>query len=282
MNTLESLKKDFINLGISSGDTVFVRGDLGKIGRIENKKRELFIQSLQSVIGGEGTIISLGFTKAFPFYRIDKNAIFDNMSLPTTGALGKLFLYYSDCKRSTHPTNSFLAIGKNAKYIVEGHDENSLSYSPMAKVVELKAKMILFGTIQSSPGFTTAHYAQEVLGLTQKSLFKGLYKVFYMKNGKKRLFVRRDAGGCSLGFAKFYQHYMHHGIVTFGHVGRASAIMVPADKAYQIEYKLLEKDPSYHFCDDISCLSCRATWIYDLKYTPYFIISKIIKKLFNQ
>ena len=102
-----------------------------------------------------------------------------------------------------------------------------------------------------------------------------------MKNGKKRLFVRRDAGGCSLGFAKFYQHYMHHGIINFGHIGRTTAIMVPADKAYQIEYKLLKGDASYHFCDDISCLSCRASWSYNLKYLPYFIVSKIIKKLFK-
>jgi aminoglycoside N3'-acetyltransferase len=280
LNTLESLKNDFKSLGISESDTVFIRGDLGKVGRIEGKKRELFLQSLQEVIGKNGTIVSLGFTKAFPFYRVDKSFVFDSESLPITGALGKLFLNYPDCKRSSHPTNSFFAIGRNAKYIVDGHNEKSLSYSPIEKIIKLKAKMIVFGTILSSPGFTTVHYAQEVLGLTQKSLFKGLYKVYYMKNGKKKLFVRKDAGGCSKGFSKFYQHYIHHGIVKLGCIGESTAMLVPADMAYKIEYELLTKDPSYLFCDDISCLSCRATWSYDLKYTPYFIISKIFKRLF--
>ena len=92
MNTLESLKNDFKSLGISESDTVFIRGDLGKVGRIEGKKRELFLQSLQEVIGKNGTIVSLGFTKAFPFYRVDKSFVFDSESLPITGALGKLFL----------------------------------------------------------------------------------------------------------------------------------------------------------------------------------------------
>jgi aminoglycoside N3'-acetyltransferase len=281
LNTIESLSNDFKELGIKKGDTVFLRGDLGKVGRFENKKRSLFIESLLSIIGEEGTLVALGFTKSYPFYRVDKNYVFDSLTLPITGALGKLFLDFPGCQRSTHPISSFLAIGKNANYILEGHDDNSASYYPMSKIVNLNAKMILFGVIQSSPGFTTVHYAQEMLGLTKKTLFKGLYRVYYFKEGVKKLYIRKDAGGCSKGFSKFYPFYMHRGIMKLGNIGKSTAMAVPAIDAYDIEYKLLDRDPTYLFCDDISCLSCNITWTYHLKFAPYFFLSKIKQYIFK-
>ncbi len=281
MNSLDGLVKDFKNLRINKGDTVFLRGDLGKVGRFEGRKRSVFIDALVATVGDEGTLVALGFTRAYPFYRVDKNSVFDALTVPIIGALGKLFLDYPGCQRSTHPTNSFLAIGAQASYIVDGHDENSPSYQPMAKLVDLNAKMILFGVIQSSPGFTTVHYAQEVLGLTKKTLFKGLYKVYFLKEGVKKLYVRKDAGGCSKGFSKFYPYYLHRGIVELGSIGRSTAMMVPAKEAYDIDFELLSKDPTYLFCNDINCLSCNVTWTYHLKYAPYFFLSKIKQYLFK-
>ena len=167
MNTLETLKNDFINLGITQGDTVLIRGNLGKVGRI---KKEIFLKSLLDVVGPNGTIVTLGFTKAFPFYKVDKDFIFDLQTKPNTGALGSIFLNHPQAQRSCHPTNSYIAIGKNAQYILENHDENSLIYDPMKKLIELNAKMLIFGIIEDSPGFTTVHLAQQELGLDRKSV----------------------------------------------------------------------------------------------------------------
>ena len=154
----DTLIADFLKLGIKNGDTVFIRGNLGKIGKL--KKREYFLDALFSVIGETGTIVTLGFTKSFPFYRLDKNYIFDKNTLPYTGALGKLCLKYKGAIRSKHPTNSFIAIGKNAKFILDNHDERAMLYDPMKKIIGLNAKMLIFGIINESPGFTSVHYVQ--------------------------------------------------------------------------------------------------------------------------
>lgn len=181
------LVESFKSLDIAQGDTVFIRGNLGKVGRL--KPRSIFLDALLEVVGEEGTIATLGFTKAFPFYKIDKEYIFDRNTPSTSGALAKLFMNHTKCVRSEHPTNSFLAIGKNASIIVEEHDESSLSYAPMKKIIELNAKMVIFGIIADSPGFTTVHYAQEELGLTKKSLFKGVLKVYYYKGREKKFLL---------------------------------------------------------------------------------------------
>lgn len=279
MITKNNLIENFKNLGIEEGDTVFIRGNLGKVGRL--KKRDIFLESLLEVIGENGTIVTLGFTKSFLFYKLDKNFIFNRNTESTTGGLSKLFMRHVDCKRSEHPTNSFLAIGKNAKYILEGHNENSLSYDPMKRVIELNSKMIIFGIIKESPGFTTVHFAQQELGLTKKSFASGLLRVYYTKKGIKKLFIRRDIGGCSLGFDKFYKYYLDQNILKLGQVGNSQAISVDAQSAYEIEYNLIQKNNSFHFCDDPLCLSCRASWKYDIKYLPNFIIMKAFNYIFK-
>ncbi|HFC76958.1 MAG TPA: hypothetical protein ENJ27_01895 [Candidatus Moranbacteria bacterium] len=278
MLTKNMLIEDFINLGLSEADTVLIRGNLGKIGRL--KKRDLFLEALFDVIGEEGTIVTLGFTKSFPFYRVNKNYVYTEKTLPETGALGKLFLKNKKHYRSSHPTNSFIALGKHAKYITEDHDEKSLSYDPMKKIIELDAKMIIFGIIEDSPGFTTVHYAQQELGLTKKSFFKKLFRVFYLdKNGNKKIFKKSDIGGCSNGFGKFYQYYISNGILKIGNIGNSKAILSGAKDSYDIEYKLIEKNHSYFFCDNPLCVSCRVSWKYDFKYLPTFIILKLIDRL---
>lgn len=64
MNSKEILINDFKNLGLQANDVVFIRGNIGKVGRI--KPREL-LDALFEVIGDGGTIVTLGFTKKFSF-----------------------------------------------------------------------------------------------------------------------------------------------------------------------------------------------------------------------
>ncbi|MCT7586731.1 AAC(3) family N-acetyltransferase [Aliarcobacter butzleri] len=275
MNSKETLINDFKNLGLQEGDVVFIRGNLGKVGRL--KPRELFLDALFEVIGDSGTIVTLGFTKSFPFYKVDKEYIFDESTIPETGAFGKLCLNYKDAKRSNHPTNSFIAIGKYADEILKDHDENAMLYDPIKKLIELNTKMIIFGIIDESPGFTTVHYAQQELGLTKQSFFKKLFRVYYKdKKGNLKLFKKSDIGGCSHGFGKFYPYYLSNGLLKIAKIGNSSAILINARDAYNIEYKLMKENKSFHFCDNPLCISCRLSWKYDLKYSVNYLLLKII------
>lgn len=274
MQVYEDIKKDLINLGINSGDILFIRGNLGKVGRI---KKDIFINTLLDVVGKEGTLVTLSFTKSFPFYRLDKNYIFDFNTVPTTGSIGKAFLEHPNVIRSFHPTNSFMAIGKKADIILKNHNELSMSYDPMYKIVSLNAKMINIGIISENPGFTTVHLAQQELGLTKKSILKNLLRVYYKSTTNEiKLFKRKDVGGCSDGFGKFYQYYLDKNLLTFGKLGNTNAIVANAKDIYEIDLNLMKKNNSFHFCDDPLCFVCRCTWKYDLKYLLNYLILKFM------
>ncbi len=271
----KQLINDFLELGLKKDDTVFIRGNLGKVGQL--KPRNIFLDALFDVIGEGGTVVTLGFTKSFPFYKVDKKYIFDKDTLPETGALGKLCLKYKGAKRSSHPTNSFIAIGQNANLIINNHDQNSLLYDPIKKLIDLNAKMIIFGIIDESPGFTTVHYAQQKLGLTKQSLFKNLFRVYYRNQSNEvKIYKKSDVGGCSSGFGKFYQHYVANNLLKVGNIGKSSALILNAKEAYALEYKLIESNNSFHFCDNPLCVSCRLSWKYNMKDSFTFCILKIM------
>lgn len=278
MNTREEFVENFKELGLKEGDIVFIRGNLGKVGRL--RPRELILDVLFEIIGDSGTVVTLGFTNSFPFYKVDKSYIFNKKTIPNTGAFGKLCLNYKGAKRSNHPTNSFIAIGKYADEILGDHDENSMLYTPIKNLIDLNAKMLIFGILDTNPGFTTVHYAQQELGLTKKSFLKFFFRTYYKdEQGNIKLFKKSDVGGCSLGFGKFYPYYLASGFLKIGKLGNSSAVIIDAKDAYKIEYNLLKENSSFHFCDNPLCLSCRASWKYDVKYIPNFLILKLFTYL---
>lgn len=278
MYSIEKLKNDLLGLGINKGDTVLVRADLGAIGKLETKKREDYINFILEAVGEEGTIIGLSFTGGF-FIKKNKNIVFDGTNKSYTGAFANTMLAHPKAARSTHPTNSYVAIGKNAKYILENHDENSGAYEPIRKIVQLDGKMILIGCVESSPGFTTTHLAEVDLGLHKRIIFPTLNGAFYKQNNEIKLFKRKDIGSCSSTFYKFYGHYVKNELLIQGNVGNAYSILIDAKKAYDLDFNILKSNPKITICDNPSCMLCRARRWDNLIDMPMFIIRDIIPRI---
>lgn len=257
----KEVKKNFKALGIKSGSVVLLRASLSKVGNISRKD---FVDALLEVIGEEGTLVALGFSEAFRSRKHPKFSehVFHPLHTPPNiGGLSAEIFSRSDCFRSRHPTNSFLAIGKYAQYVVEGHNENSLCYTPMQRIIELKGIMALVGCVDTSPGFTTVHYCQELLGITKQSRMAGIYSSQYEKtDGSVALFVKNDVGGCSMGFANFYKHYRDAGALVEGSVGDADSIAITAQDAFDIEMRMLERNRHCFICNNWACASCRLSW----------------------
>ena len=115
------------------------------------------------------------------------------------------------------------------------------------------------------------------MGLTKKSFFKNFFRVLYKDiDGNIKLFKKKDIGGCSAGFDKFYQYYNLKGISKIDTIGRSQAMIVNAKDSYSIEYDLINNDNSFYFCDNPLCLSCRVSWKYNLMSVPSFLILKLI------
>ncbi len=278
---LDDLRSDLFNLGVRSGDTLLVRADLNKIGRLESKKRTDYLQAFLDAIGDEGTLIGLSFTKN-NFIIKDKNNVFHFDSKPYTGAFANLMLSWPDAIRSRHPTNSYVAIGRRAHEILDDHDEHSGAYTPIRKLIDLKGKMLLVGCADTSPGFTTTHLAEIDLGLHKRIIAPWLNNCFYQKNDEIKLFRRKDLGGCSSTFYRFYEFYSKEGILKQGKVGNADSLMIDARMAYDIDYSHLKDNPRIAICDNPDCFSCRSRRWDNLKDAPRFWFRKIRKKFITK
>lgn len=279
--TKDALVTDFKSLGVTNGDIIFIRADLGAVlsaGWTPNFAN-IFIEALSSVVGDEGTIISLSSTKCSLWP--NKNTPF-RVDTPTfAGALPQKMLNLPGAKRSRHPTCSFVAIGKSAEFLTADHGPDSPAFEPLRKIIELGGKMVLVGCVYSNPGFTTAHLAEFDLGMVTKLIFPSLFSCYYVNDdGEVKLFRRTDPGLCSASYSKFYSYYVTAGILRSGLVGKAYSIMVPSKEAYSIEKEILSKDSKFNICGNSACFVCNA-WRWDRIYRlPIFIIKRIIKKYF--
>jgi len=270
--TRETLRRDIEALGVEKGDAVLVRANVGAIGRVKGGLGDSLRGALLDAVGGEGTIVSLAFTRTFPLLRLDRRYVFDETTPTTSGGLPKLLLETPGRVRSRHPTNSFVAVGARAEELLAGHDERSSSFQPMERLVAWRGKQIVFGCLEESPGFTTVHWAQHRLGLSTRSLLSRRVGVLYRRDGEVRLFRRPDIGGCSLGFHKLYPAYEEAGLLRRGRVGRASAIGVAAAPAYALEEERLRRDPRAVLCDRPLCTFCRGTWLFNKRDMPAFYL----------
>jgi aminoglycoside 3-N-acetyltransferase len=285
--SVQDLVSHLRRLGLNEGDTVLVRASLSKVGEIDGpgKRSEKILEALLSAVGEEGTILALSFTKAFLFPNKHPDYIFSSKTPPISGGLANVMVNWPTSIRSHHPTNSFVAIGKKAEIILQGHDERAPCFFPLEKLIELNGKMVLIGCVDESPGFSTVHLAQHHLQLSTKTIFKKLLSVRYIaKNGEIALFRKRDYPGCSMGFYRFYSQYVREGKLLTGWVGDAYSIAIKAAEAYEIEYAALKRNPKAALCFNRDCEFCRGGVYYNLSDWPGFYfrhIPKIIRKLWE-
>lgn len=276
MKTRKLINKNIIisnlkSLGINKGDTLFIRADLSKIGRLEEKNKKIYVEAILEAIGEEGTLVGLSFTKDF-LIKPNKDYIFDGSNSSYVGSFSNIMLSHEKSIRSSHPTNSYVAIGKNAEFITKNHDETSGAYDPIRKIIELNSKMLLIGCADSSPGFTTTHLAEIDLGLHKRIIFPFFNKVFYRKNNKVKLFKRKDLGGCSSSYKKLYSEYISNEILFSGYIGNAYTLLTSAKDAYQIDYKIGLSNNKFNICESDNCFMCNARrWDRVYKQPSYWL-----------
>ena len=83
--TRETLRRDIEALGVSNGDAVLVRANVGAIGRVRGGLGESLRGALLDAVGETGTIVSLAFTRTFPLLRLDRTYVFDANTPTTSG-----------------------------------------------------------------------------------------------------------------------------------------------------------------------------------------------------
>jgi len=267
----EKISQDLIAFGVKRGDTLLVRADLSQVGMLTTKNKMDYIDAILDCIGEEGTLIGLSFSRD-SILRVNKENIFDGTNKSYVGAFSNLMLKHKKASRSTHPTNSYVAIGRFANELTVSHTEMSGAYDLIEKVIELNGKMLLIGCVDSSPGFTTTHLAEVKLNLHKRIIFPSFNKVLYLKNGQVNLFKRKDLGSCSSTFYKFYAYYVREKILKQGIVGNAYTILVDAKDAYAVDKRVLMQYPKITICDNKNCFTCRTRRWDNIKDSPLYLV----------
>ena len=165
------------DLGLESGDTVFVSSDLLRVGYF-NKNQETtlrdWVEIFEELLGDEGTIVVPTYSPSFLRYFQKYDFVFTPESDSNSGGLARAYIHHAPgAVRGKHPTNSCTSRGSYAELIAASDGPKFPKYNPYAKIVELGGKNLMLGTVDERNCPFTFHYVQELLGKTRRHPFSG-------------------------------------------------------------------------------------------------------------
>lgn len=196
------------------------------------------------------------FKGARPFWR--SATVIGAPYKTNSGSLGRLVAGLPGAVQSSHPTHAFAGRGSRVTQVLNRHTANTACFSPIQELAEeYDFSMLLLGCLVESPGFSTVHVAQKMLGLTQRHLIRYFLRWDIEVDGKIRSRLAPEAPGCSESFDKFYPLYEQEGNLLRGEWEGVPWIFVPsAFKALQTEITVLKREPRFVNCGKWSCPTC--------------------------
>ncbi len=176
VNTVDSIYKDLLKLGIHGGETILVHSSLSSIGWVCGEAQAV-VMALQQAIGMNGTLVMPTHSGAIsdpaewanpPVPKEWIPIIYECMPAfevnltPTRGmgCIAELFRTLPQVIRSNHPQVSFAALGRFAYDITSNHQLTPQlgMESPLGKMYCLNAKVLLLGVGYDS--CTSFHLAE--------------------------------------------------------------------------------------------------------------------------
>lgn len=272
------LVADLRLIGLAEGDAVALRCATRPIAPNVKGAAGMLLDALLQTVGPNGTVIASTHTEVQKSREKAPRAVFSSDTPTTAGGFAAAVLRHPNRRRSAHASNSIAAIGAHADFIVGAHGERSRAFSWVRQLIEVSGKQMVIGCVADSPGFNTVHFAQEELGLSNRTFLSGSEGSFVaVPDGEPRWVPRIHVPGCSLGFWKMYSPYIRGGILRAGLTGEAYSIFSDAGEAFDLDRMMLARNPRAVLCDRPDCLSC-ASWSYARRRLPALAISTFVKK----
>lgn len=160
------------NSQIESGDTVYITGNMGKLGipvnedgnKMRNKKDILnfYSETIQEYLGENGTIV-------FPTHTwglVKGSEVFDPENTACDYLFSEFLRTNLDCKRQLHPFASVAAFGAKAEQIISSKITRH-AYGPHTPFEYLRNNRSIHLSIglEISQSFSAAHYCEFVCGV---------------------------------------------------------------------------------------------------------------------
>ncbi|WP_209332521.1 AAC(3) family N-acetyltransferase [Lunatimonas salinarum] len=142
---LDRLEEDLRRLGVQEGSSLLVHASLRSLGEFP-ERAERVVAALKTILGPKGTLLMPALS--YKFVTQDQ-PIFDLMATPScVGGLSEYFRTSRDTLRSMHPTHSVCAWGADAKWFVEGHEQDQTPvgpHSPFSKLRQAGGFLLFLG-----------------------------------------------------------------------------------------------------------------------------------------
>lgn len=264
----DSILADINSLGVSSDDVIFISADLLKVGYFNRTTEQTYrdwVEIFRSLIGSTGTLVIPAYSPTFSRFRKRRDMVFNVHAEPSAGALSLAIHRFGKATRSLHPTNSCFAIGPMADYILRGHDHTASSYLPYQRVLELKGKNLMLGTLDKGNAPMAFHLVQEQLGHTRSHPSNGLRQTYFEdpQTAQIKLFTRRDVGGCTRGLYNLIGQHLIGQAMKIGTVGRGLSACVDIEKSARLIEQVLQNNSNLIQCDHKDCVSCYGRFVYN-------------------
>jgi aminoglycoside N3'-acetyltransferase len=187
-----SMAEAFRRIGLEPGAVVCVHSALSRLGYVQGGE-EAVIDAVLDVIGPNGCLLMPGFSVGgFMADYIRGGAVFEVNRTPSQGgAVTETFRRRPGVLRSAHPTNSLLALGREADEILRDHQYSLTPYgfnTPYGRLVEREDTFILMleTHVQS-----LLHHIQERVDFPNMFLPENSTAVFVDRNENRQTMTTR-------------------------------------------------------------------------------------------
>jgi len=239
----QSLSEQLSDVGVARDGILFVHSSLSSIGNIEGGVNG-FLDALCTV-KAQGTLAM----PAHSWRAVNSGSrTFSVLDTPScVGLTCETFRLLDGVKRSLHPTHSIAALGRDADWLSQGHEDAASPCgdgTPYEKLVEKSAQVLFVGTDLSSN--TLFHTIETLAALP------------YALNAHAEKFEIRDSAGNQ--FEKsFYLHQqavqrrfaeteaslVDSEVATIGMLGKAKTILIQASPFAEVMLQKIKNSPNY-------------------------------------
>lgn len=244
--TKDQIVFDLKLMGIAPGDVILMHSALSSIGRVEGGA-DAVIDALLEAVGESGTVAASTLSFGEPF---------DAATTPSTvGAISEALRKRPGACRSLHPVHSIAAVGAQAKYLTEGH-ENATGCglgSPYVKLRDMNGKILLLGVDMNRN--TTLHALEDVMNscyLEDRIVKAPTYQPDY--EGKMLTITKFPPG--HRDFLRSTPVLRSAGALTEGYIGNAVVKVIGVRKMFGVLLEKLADDPMFFMCDNPACEYC--------------------------